>query len=105
MAAETKRYGGDGGFDRPDPSLSRASGSIQDQVAVIEELADDSDDGRVAGSDMIDRAHSGKPVLSGPSDLGLKDSDSRQRKANHEEPSQLGKPVQASNLSSDGKNL
>lgn len=66
--------GGDGGLGAQTGGgpLRKQSPQIQEHVQAIDD--DDSDEDRLPGKDMIDRANSGKAVISGPEDLGMKTS-------------------------------
>lgn len=85
---------GRGGTEPEDPAnpQSVGDGGLGTQVRsdvgprdrnppVPEQATDDWDEGKLPGKDMIDRANSGKPVLSGPEDLGMKRDDGQQQKA------------------------
>lgn len=71
------------------PPYLRDTGFVE---ATPNDQAGDSDEERLAGMVMIDRANSGRPVLSGPADLGLKEDDQRPKDAGQEESSQLQEP-------------
>lgn len=51
---------------------------------MIQKPSNYADEERFTGMDMIDRANSGKPVLSGPADLGLEETDARQQTGERE---------------------
>lgn len=75
--------------ETPGQSSNQNPSSAQDHVPAIHGQADGSYEERLAGTEMIDRANSGRPVLSGPAELGLKGDDEPQQDAGQAKSGQL----------------
>lgn len=98
--AEESRFARDGGLQTQEWSgvgLGLQKLPLQDQDQATD-LIDHSDREGLPGRDMLDRANSGKPVLTGPEDLGMEQDDGQQqspkrqhastqlRKSDHDKP-------------------
>lgn len=81
------------GSAQPGQLSQQGLGSTQHHHTIVQEQADGSDEGRLAGTEMVDRATSGRPVLSGPAELGLHSAPEQQLVAAPAKPNQLDGPV------------